>query len=306
LINQKDYFKRKKPVNKKEAEEFILKYYPLLLKRIISYPGKLDDIFEPKDDKTYYLLKSCLFPLLEMITWLSPQNRGYNQTVVNYVFFHDDFMKKPQPIYIFKDINSTKTKFMKLEFNEAINHFKTRIINPYGVLFDKHDDNLAYDVELLIEALGKRRVVKNQMLILEALDEHFDKVKEYLSYFNDLIDYKLSKEQANNILEVIGDPLEIREKRIQSLCEIEFEGFNDLHKFIKLRASQLNVVQLGIKVAANSAYGIFGLITWPFASPLIGNAITNAGKIYGIKLFQAVSVDILNNYQSNKEIKNEQ
>jgi DNA polymerase elongation subunit (family B) len=64
-------------------------------------------------------------------------------------------------------------------------------------------------------------------------------------------------------------------------------------EFARLRASQLNIVQLGIKVAANSAYGIFGLITWPFASPLIGNAITNAGKIYGIKLFQAVTVDIL-------------
>jgi hypothetical protein len=267
------------------------------LEKILSYNGKLEDIFEPKDDKTYYLLKSCLYPILETITWLSPQNRGYNQMLVEYVFFNENFKQKPRDIYVFMDINSTKTQFKKLEFNEGITLFKKYIVNPYGILFDKHEDNLAYDVELLMEALSKRRIIKNQMLVLYTLAKHWEKLsKETLEYIYSLKDQEsIVPEMADKILTEINDS-ENREKRVKSLSEVEW-FFKSLKiepkEFARLRASQLNIVQLGIKVAANSAYGIFGLITWPFASPLIGNAITNAGKIYGIKLFQAVTVDIL-------------
>ena len=293
----KEYFKTKSVPNKKDAREFTLAYYPILLEKILAYDGKLKDIFEPKDDKTYYLLKSCLYPILETITWLSPQNRGYNQMLVEYVFFNENFKQKPRDIYVFMDINSTKTQFKKLEFNEGITLFKKYIVNPYGILFDKHEDNLAYDVELLMEALSKRRIIKNQMLVLYTLVKHWEKLsKETLEYIYSLKDQEsIVPEMADKILTEINDS-ENREKRVKSLSEVEW-FFKSLKmepkEFARLRASQLNIVQLGIKVAANSAYGIFGLITWPFASPLIGNAITNAGKIYGIKLFQAVTVDIL-------------
>lgn len=294
----KDYLSRKSVANAKEATEFTLDYYPTLLSRIFDYEGGLENIFSPKTDVEYYLLKSCLFPLLETITWLSPQNYGYNQTMVEYVFFHEEFIQHPRKIYIFKEINSTKTTFEILDFEDALKHFKKRIINPYGILFDRHEDNLAYDVELLIEALAKRRVIKNQMLVLEAIVENWDKIPEdHQMYFKHLgNDLFLSEEQADDILNDIEDPSDIREYRIKSLYEIEINAsVEDIKSFLDLRASQMNIVQKGIKVAANSAYGIFGLITWPFASPLIGNAITNAGKIYGIKLFQAVSVEVLSN-----------
>jgi DNA polymerase elongation subunit (family B) len=293
----KEYFKTKSVQNKKEARLVTLEYYPILLEKILSYNGKLEDIFEPKDDKTYYLLKSCLYPILETITWLSPQNRGYNQMLVEYVFFNENFKQKQRDIYVFMDINSTKTQFKKLEFNEGITLFKKYIVNPYGILFDKHEDNLAYDVELLMEALSKRRIIKNQMLVLYTLAKHWEKLsKETLEYIYSLKDQEsIVPEMADKILTEINDS-ENREKRVKSLSEVEW-FFKSLKiepkEFARLRASQLNIVQLGIKVAANSAFGIFGLITWPFASPLIGNAITNAGKIYGIKLFQAVTVDIL-------------
>jgi len=300
----KEYFKSKSVPNKKDAREFTLEYYPKLLKKILEYNGNLTDIFEPIDDKTYYLLRSCLYPILEAITWLSPQNRGYNQMMVEYVFFNDEFLKKPRDIYIFMEVNTTKLQFKKLSFEEGLTLFKKYIINPYGILFDKHKDNLAYDVELLIEALSKRRIIKNQMLVLESLSRHWDKLsKESLDYIYSLgTGEVISQEMANKILEDINDS-ENREKRIIALVGVEwyFKNLNMEPKaFASLRKAQLNIVQLGIKVAANSAYGIFGLSTWQFASPLIGNAITNAGKIYGIKLFQAVTVDIL----EKEEIKN--
>lgn len=301
----KEYFKTKSVQNKKDAREFTLAFYPKLLSKILRYEGKLEDIFEPKDDKTYYLLRSCLYPLLEAITWLSPQNRGYNQMMVEYVFFNDTFLQKPRDIYIFEEVNSTKLKFKKLTFEEGLTLFKKYIVNPYGILFDKHEDNLAYDVGLLIEALAKRRIIKNQMLVLEAITEHWDKLsKESLEdiYSLDAGEH-LTKSSADRILTDIQDG-EPREKRIKALTDVEW-FFKDLKmepkQFAVLRTSQLNIVQLGIKVAANSAYGIFGLITWPFASPLIGNAITNAGKIYGIKLFQAVTVNILGEKEKKYE-----
>lgn len=291
----KEYFKTKTIQNKKDAREFTLEYYPYLLKKILMYRGQLKDIFEPNSDETYYLLKSCLHPLLEAITWLSPQNRGYSQVLVDYVFFNDTFMQKPIEFYVLKEVNSTKSQFKILAFDEGIKLLKNYIVNPYGVLFNRHKDKLAYDVELLQEALAKRRIVKDQMLVLEAILKQFKKLsKGSLDYLYTLSgDCLISEERANIILDEIADS-EDRAKRIKALIRIEFK-FKDqnieLKKFIHLRISQLNIVQLGIKVAANSAYGIFGLITWPCASPLIGNAITNAGKIYGIKLFQAVTVN---------------
>jgi len=295
------YFAKKKSdkktvAKKKDATEFTMEYYPKLLKRILSYDGDLKDIYKPIDDRTYYLLKSCLFPILETITWLNPQNLGYNQTAVECVFFNDNFIKKRKDVFIMKDINSTKTTFEIMPFDLAEIHFGNRIINSYGVLFDKHDDNLAFDVELLIEALDMRNIIKGRMLVLEAIHEQLVNIPEsVLEYFSkaSINNGYLSEDQANQILNCIGDPEDIREKRIKSLCEVSIPIFKYLEAFLLLRISQLNIVQLGIKVAANSAYGIYGLVTWPFASPLIGNAITNIGKVYGIKLFQAVSVDIL-------------
>ena len=291
-----DYFKRKSVPNKKEAKEFTLLYYPILLKRVLNYPGKLQDIFKPQTDQQYYLLKSCLYPLLETITWLSSQNRGYNQTVVDYVFFNDFFYQKHKQFFIMREINTTKTYFEILDQKQIVEIFKTRILNSYGTLYNLHRDKLSYDVEILKDSLDKRRIVKNQMLVLYAVLKQLEHLSEDLiGYFYSPADGEfLSKDQANEILEAIQD-MEDREKRIYSLTGVEFNFEETLELFLSLRASQLKILQLGIKVSMNSSYGIFAMPTWLYANPLIGNSFTNAGKIYGIKLFQAVSVNILEN-----------
>jgi hypothetical protein len=239
-----------------------------------------------------------------MVSWLSPQNRGYNKTAIEYIFFNDEFMKKPRKFYVFKNINSVKTTFEILSFEEGVKLFQNYIINPYGTLFDKHDDNLSIDTELLIEALGKRRVIKNQMLVLEAIMAQWSKVEEKFNEYFQNPTTTLNEEIANIVLDLIHDKQD-RKKRIESLTEIEFKIPNNmnLQDFIKLRISQLNVIQLGIKVTANSLYGIYGLITWIYANPLIGNSITNAGKIFGTKLFQSVSVDYFENEIPKKKEK---
>ncbi len=293
-----DYFKRKHVPNKKDTTEFTLEYYPILLERLLKYKGKIDDIYNPTTDTQYYLLKSCLYPLLETISWLSPQNKGYSRIIVDYIFFNEDFDERYNKFYMFKEVNSTKTSFKTLDIKEVREVFSNRILNSYGTLYDLHATKLSYDVEILKDSLSRRRTVKNQMLVLEAIAAQYSNLDEVIqAYFYNPEDGKhLSRSQANDILEAIKDD-QPREYRIESLVEVGFQLDTERKAlpFIELRVSQLNVLQLGIKVSMNSGYGIFAMPTWLYASPLIGNSFTNAGKIYGTKLFQAVSINILEN-----------
>ncbi len=297
-----EYFKRKSVPNKREAKEFTIEYYPILLERILRYKGSIEDIYHPQTDKQYYLLKSCLYPILETVTWLSSQNRGYNQTIVDFIFFNDSFDSKysagSNKFYVFREINTTKTSFEILDLTETRKLFSTRVLNSYGALYDLHANNLSYDVEILQDSLSRRRVVKNQQLVLEAVIAQYvnlpDSIQEYFYNPESEDGLHLSERQADEILTTIKDD-QPREYRIASLTGVEFNCSpdNKTLPFMKLRASQLAVLQLGIKVSVNSGYGVFAMPTWVYASPLIGNSFTNAGKIYGTKLFQAVSINIL-------------
>ncbi len=301
LASTKEYFSRKSVQKKKEMQTFVRAYYVKLLEKVLRYNGELTDIYEPKEDTGYFLLQSCLYPILETVSWLSPQNRGYNQTIVDYVFHNKDFIEKPTEFYVFTDINSTRTQFKKLSFDKGLALFKTKILNPYGVLFDKHKDNLGFDVTLIKMGLNDRRQVKNRALVIGAILSQWETLtEEHHNYFINPGDNKfLSREQADNILTTINDTQD-REKRIESLTTFEFEVQSGVKSdedriltFLALRESQFDSMQKGVKVTLNSLYGIYGLITWQYSSPIIGNAITTAGKIYGIKLFQAVTTKLI-------------
>ncbi len=303
-----DFFKRRTVQKKGEAKAFTLVYYPILLERILRYEGPLEDIFRPHTDQQYYLLKSCLYPILETITWLSPQNRGYNQTIVDFIFFNDSFDSKHNAgegkFYIFKEINTTKTSFHILDLSKIRETFSNRILNSYGTLYDMHINNLSYDVEISQDSLRRRRIVKDQQLVLEAVVTQYstlpEKVQEY--FYNPETKLHLSTEQADKILEEIKDD-QPREARITSLTGVEFscDRNNKTLPYMKLRIAQLSVSQLGIKVSVNSGFGVFAMSTWQYSNPLIGNSFTNAGKIFGTKLFQAVSINILENLEKEKE-----
>jgi hypothetical protein len=137
------------------------------------------------------------------------------------------------------------------------------------------------------------------MLVLNAIASQMSNLSENtINFFKHDGEHKLTREQANQILDDINDP-ENREWRIGALTEITFPGnLNQVNLFIALRAAQLDIVQLGIKVSMNSGYGIFAMATWVFANSLIGNSFTCAGKIFGIKLFQKISVDVITERQS--------
>jgi len=173
----KDYGKRHNIKNKKDASEFTLKFYPHCLKTLIQYEGDLEDIFNPIDDKTYFLLRSYFFPLIETISWLSPQNKGYNQLIINYIFEPDEYDKKYEgkELYLFDNYHNTKLNFKIVSKDEMERTYLEKyLLNPYGSLFYTHDEKLAFEVNLIIKGLSDRRKIKNRMLVMDAINANID------------------------------------------------------------------------------------------------------------------------------------
>jgi DNA polymerase elongation subunit (family B) len=305
----KDYGKRYKIKNKADAMYFTLSFYPYLFEKIIRYNGSLEDIFCPKDDETYFLLRSYFFPLVEAISWLSPQNKGYNQMIVDYIFEPDLFEKRysNKDLYIFDNYHSTKLNFRiisKEEMEEK--YFSKYLLNPYGSLFYTHDEKLAFEVDLIIQGLADRRKVKNKMLVIDAICAKIDMAESLKTLFlredksSSNINF-LTEEQAIKILDEIQDD-QNRAKKLESLTDIDFENvsFNNydaLVKYFNKLKEQLNSLQNGIKVSLNSGYGILGMPTYEFSDTIAANSITTAGKIFGIKTFQAVSAWVMEKHE---------
>jgi len=303
----KNYAKHNNVKNKADAELVTTEYYPELLSKIIRYNGRLEDIFTPKDDKTYYLLRSCFFPIIESISWLSPQNKGFNQTIINYVFYPEVFENNQNNYYLFTDYNSTKLNFKIVNKEELKSTYFSRfILNPYGSLFYTHSEKLAYEVQLIADGLAERRIIKNKSLVLGAILAKKSSWNKIGDIFKDGI-YELTEKQADEILTEIEDT-EDRQKRISSLIGVDFRGLCSDNLFelkLSILRDQYNNAQNSIKVSLNSGYGILGMIAYAFSDPIAANSITNTGKIYGIKVFQTISAWVMELYEDKLKDCNE-
>jgi len=303
----KNYTKRKSVQNKSEFTDINLKSLTNFFINIINYIIKdkknLNNIFKPESDYEYFLLKSNLFPLFESINWLSEKNKGYSELIVDYVFHHSTFDQKykNKKIFIFTDINSTKTQGHYLDLESIKNIFKNYFLNPYGTLYYKHKEKLAYTVQENIKGLKRRKKIKNTMLCLGGIVANWEKLstKEKSIFIRNEEKFKLTEEEISQIFKIIDEEDFEKKKdwRISSLIDFEFNGpiksEDEAFAFLSLREQQLDSSQLGIKVTLNSNYGTQGLITFIYSNPLNANSITTVGKIYGIKLFQKCTNDIL-------------
>lgn len=296
----KSYSKSEDIQNKKEFLEFTVGYYSKLFEVLISYPGKLEDIFEPKDNDTYFLLKSCFFPLCEAITWMHQYNNGYNRTVVDYVFYNENFKDKykNKKFYLFENINSTKTVFKTYNYEEMETKiFKRFLLNPYGTLFYTHDEKKSFEVDLILQGMDDRGFVKNQGLIIKAITNQWQNIKDDLKN-GFKTNGKMEEIIAKEIINIVGDTNEKKRKsQLESLLSIDFNNQDleekEFFKKLKLLYEQKDSMSNGIKVTLNSGYGIYAMASWNYGNALIANSITNCGKIYGIKLGQQIASNVL-------------
>ena len=105
-----------------------------MLNRLLDFNGTLDNLFKPQTDYEYFLLKSCFFPIIEFMNWTSSKNKKYSKTVIDRIFHNETDLNvngklyrtnvynteyKNKKFFIFTDINSTKTQFNVLNFEEA-------------------------------------------------------------------------------------------------------------------------------------------------------------------------------------------
>lgn len=292
--------------NKKEFTDINLSYYLKLFKELISCDD-FTSIFEPKTDKQYILLKSYLFPFLEAITWFSKLNNQYNNTLYDYIFFNDQFKEKYRDkyFYVFSNINSSKTQFHMIGLDDFIYWFADRYsLNVYGTMFYKISDKKSFEVDLILNGMDDRAFIKNQMLILGSINGSIDK-------FNQKIKESFKREGClpddiiNEILDIVGASDEgYRKKQFNQIKGIEFDtndldNFEAISKKMKLMQVQRKSKQNGVKVTLNSGYGIYAMSTWNYASFLISNSITTAGKIFGVKLFQQIAVNVLDDINEN-------
>jgi len=293
-----EYGKREKIQKQKETVTFNTEYCTYLFTKLVNSGEQFADILEPKTERQYRLLKSYLHPILEAITWTSPYNRGYNNTIINWVFFPEDFEKQIKGAWVIENIYSFKTKMKYYSKEELVDKFfKKFILNPWGVLFIKHKEKLAEDVKKIIDSMSSRKVIKNEMLVLGQLLvnilEGNDNAKQLAN--------KLMKKDFDSISEKLIEDAGIKkimqEKKINDIRQLAFEELISLGDILveslETAITEKNLGQNSRKVFMNSGFGIKGLISFIFSAPLLGNAITSAGKIYGIKVAQNVTAQYI-------------
>jgi len=293
-----DFVKREKPAKQKEVLAFNTEYYTELFCEIIDSKYSFEQISKPIDEKSYFLLKSCLHPLLEAITWTSPFNLKYNNTIVDYTFFPEKFERiySNKTTYVLNDVYSSKTQLLELSKEQLVESFLSKfLLNPHGVLFDKHKDKLARDIAFLKQTLDSRGVIKNEMIVLDQLSENIKQGNESALMLAEM----LMTGQVDDITEELIEKAHItkvmNDKNVKDIHSLTFEKTGDINHSLNLTIFTKNLKQMASKVFANSGFGIKGLSTFTFSSPLLGNAITTAGKIYGIKVCQAAAAQTITN-----------
>lgn len=309
-----DYVSRKSVNNAGDLKKFGPEYYSILFYKIISFRGQLDNIFRPQTDEEYVLCKSCLYPLLEAMTFISKKNLGYNTTCCNYIFRYKEFkeMYTNQKFYLFDNVNSTRTRFLILDRDQWIEYYATKFnINPYGTLFFKHYDMKSFEVDNILNGMASRKTVKDQGLVLGVVKGSWEKLTQAEQRVFYDTQGKIDNMMATTIIEKIGDVSPRgREKQVKSLLEMEFSFKEAVDKEVSMSGKDLYPIlqklignvedykmayQNGEKTSLNSGYGLYGMVSWDWFNSLVSNSITSGGKIMGLKLFQQVSANILRN-----------
>lgn len=297
-----------------DVKKFAPEYYASLFYRILIFRGNLENIFMPQTDEEYVLCKCCLYPLMEALTFISKKNLGYSSTICNYIFDNTRFkdLYGQTVFYLFDNINSTRTRFLTLTYDQFIEYYATKFnLNPYGTLFYRHYDYKSFEVDNVLNGMSSRKIVKDQGLILEGVVELWHLLtQEEARIFYDT-QGKIDEAMARKIIEKVGDKAEkVKEKQLKSLLQIDFSFKEAVDKQMSMTGRELTDIlkrlingvaeykmahQNGEKTSLNTGYGLYGMVNWDWSNSLVSNSITNGGKIMGLKLFQQISANVLRN-----------
>jgi len=97
------------------------------------------------------------------------------------IIFYQKYAGKD--IYLFTNINSTKVNFITLNTQNIDDYLLNYVLSPYGVLFYKHNDKLAYTVKENIAGLKRRKkeyeIIEDGLIfITKTLKKRFPNIKK--------------------------------------------------------------------------------------------------------------------------------
>jgi len=116
-------------------------------------------------NKNYYLLKTKLVPLLEIVELILSDE--YNNIIYDYLFMeYTDFVEKYRNInfYLLDSPTDSYSQLKILSFEELIDEYlKKYIITITGCLFIKHSEKTGYIIQLINKLMKERKQLKNKL-----------------------------------------------------------------------------------------------------------------------------------------------
>jgi len=158
------YVNLKKPQKQDQTATSI--YYTLLrLFDILAKSGMtLQQIFNPQTDQAALLQRTTLFPLIDLINWIHPDNRGHNKFAYDYLFMDwttGDLQKKYDSIYIINNVGGVNSTISKVDINVGIKFIQQYIITLAGTLFLPHEQHLGLFTDFLQTMADLRKKYKD-------------------------------------------------------------------------------------------------------------------------------------------------
>ena len=188
LVNNTDYIKKllmkieitmKKHIDendmnrKKEVLSKNIKYITIFLETIKNY-GNLQKLLQ---NENYYLLKTKLIPLLEIIELIFSKNE-YNELVYDYLFMNsNDFYDKykNRKFLIYENPTDSNSKLLIVNLDELLSkYFNKYIITITGCMFIKHEEYTGKIIELINKLMKERKSLQNKLAELDPNDKLYD------------------------------------------------------------------------------------------------------------------------------------
>jgi len=173
-----------KPQSKNDIKKFNKELITYLLYTLFDSGYSFEDILAFKD---YYLSKTKLIPLLEIVNFIHPESKEYNEFIYDYLFMDkDDFYNKWKTarFVIHYNPTSSKQKVLIVDFNTLLSKFISRyIFTIFGTFFYTHDEKLGLLPDISREFKTERKKFKK---LRDSYEPDSDMYK-----FNDGIQYSM-------------------------------------------------------------------------------------------------------------------
>ena len=136
-----------------------------LIQKLFQYTLKksIDNIYNPKTDEEQYLLQFYLIPFLDMLSFIHPSSKPYNNFVYDYLFDENNLENIYSYIYILEMPISTSQRILKLTVNQAIEYIKKYSLTIVGTCFEKHENKLGLFTNLLNDLFKERKFYQKEM-----------------------------------------------------------------------------------------------------------------------------------------------